>query len=132
VLILAALHITRLVESLRLWDFLFGLYPVWAPAYGVVSGAVWGLVLLPLGLAIWLGSRRVLSALPLIAGLYLAFFWLERLVWSFRAGWAANTGFLALASLGLIVWLWQLFRRPKILEFFGEVHEQSSQDPKAS
>ena len=79
VLMIAGLNLTRFVVALQQLDLLTKLLPI-SPYYIVLSGLVWGISALWLGLGLW-GGRFIAYRIGRAAiVLYLVYFWLDRLL----------------------------------------------------
>ncbi len=128
VLTFAALYLTRVFVTLQEWDFLRAHALPGAAWYLLGTGVLWSALFFPWGVGLWRGAARACrSALPL-GTVYLAAQWSERLYLHWRNAPAYNHPFWAGASL--LAWggLWWVCSRRKTKLFFGELHEQKSQN----
>jgi hypothetical protein len=101
VLCITSWNAIRIYGALVNWDILreFGASPV----YIMVSGVLWAAVGLWLAYATWTGKRRAFGAGLVSAALYLAWYWLDRLV--MQPAPAPNLAFSAIVSAVLLVYV---------------------------
>lgn len=125
VLIMAGVHLVRFIQSLRQWDFLASL-PAVHPLYTALTGLFWFGFLFLLGIGLLRGLRWAPRLTWLAALLYLAYFWLDRLLFvePFGAdGRDPALPFLAGSTILGLVLLYGILRRKSARRFFGEIHE---------
>ena len=72
----AAFYLARLVLGLALPDLPMSV-PAW---YLPLTGAIWGGLALVLGVGLWRGSRRAYRALFWLAPIFVAWYWMDRLL----------------------------------------------------
>jgi hypothetical protein len=99
VLSITSWNVLRVYGALANWEILreFGA----SPAYIMGSGLGWAAAGLWLAYAIWTGQRRTFGVGLAISGLYLAWYWLDRLV--IQPSPAPNVSFSAVFSAVLLV-----------------------------
>ncbi|MGD2156907.1 MAG: hypothetical protein PVG14_19570 [Anaerolineales bacterium] len=123
VLILTTLYWLRLVETLRLWAFL-SRAPISLTLlhriYLAVTGALWGLVGLPLTWGLWRGRTWAPRSLSLIAILYSAYYWLDRLFLAVPKIWRPRWPFAVAATVILLVLTFWTLSRPGARAFFSK------------
>jgi hypothetical protein len=111
VLTIASLHLLRLVEAVRQWEFLAGLTGV-SPIYLVLTGLIWASAGLPLFWGLWRGYARAARFAPGYLLVYALYYWLDRLLVANRAisltNWPVTAG---LTVVGLAYTFWVLRTR---------------------
>jgi hypothetical protein len=128
VLCLSAWGLLRLLAALRWWDVLVQFGARLSPAYLAITGAGWivaGVVLL---WSIWTGKRWAYPAIPIAIFVWLAEYWLERILFQDPR---ANLTFMGTVTIAIAaLTLFITFNR-KTRDFLikSEEHEQSDQDP---
>ena len=122
VLILASMGWLRLAAVVRQWSFLESLSPTPPLVYLAISGLVWGVVGALLVWGLFLGRSWAPRLAQIIAPLYAAFYWLDRLFIADRSAISSRWPFaVGLTALLLISTFWVL-SRPKVQHFY---HKQS-------
>ena len=122
VLMIAGLNLTRFVVALQQLDLLTKLLPI-SPYYIVLSGLVWGISALWLGLGLW-GGRFIAYRLGRAAiVLYLVYFWLDRLLLRPSTNRGTNLPFLAGITLITLIWVFWTFSQRRVKVYFGALHE---------
>jgi hypothetical protein len=127
VFLLAAVYLTRFVQTLLTWKYLETLLP-FSPAYLALTGLFWFLTALLTGWGLWRGWSFLRRATPIVLIVFSAAYWGERL---FLPSYAErNENWLFVAALNLIWLAWTVFilSRPQATKFFEEKHEQYIQD----
>jgi hypothetical protein len=121
VLIITAVNLIRLVEAIRLWDFLAQL-PGVSPIYIAASGLVWTMAGLLLTICLWRGLRITYSLLPPAAVLYILYTWVDSSLvggqlnlLSNRANWPFKAGL----SLLVLVFIFWTLTRSSVKTYFG-------------
>jgi hypothetical protein len=111
VLIIASLHLLRLVEAVRQWEFLTGLTGV-SPVYLVLTGLIWASAGLPLFWGLWRGYARAARFAPGYLLVFALYYWLDRILVANRAlsltNWPVTA---ALTVVGLAYTFWVLRTR---------------------
>jgi hypothetical protein len=126
VLIIAAFNLDRLVQSIRMWDFLARL-PGVSPFYMAASGLCWTLVGMFLTVCLWRGQRCPIirityGLLPLASILFIIYTWLDSSLVDGRLGFAFDSTtwpFRAGLSLLALVFLFWTFSGSKAKAYFG-------------
>jgi hypothetical protein len=116
VLTCAVFYLARLVLSLTLPALPLSV-PAW---YLPLTGAVWGIVALVLGLGLLRGSRRAYRLLFWAVPIFLGWYWADRLLFV-RTDFAQRSlpAALLISAAALVVVLLAL-TRPSVRTFFGE------------
>jgi len=78
VLIIASLHLLRLAEAVRQWEFLSGLTGV-SPLYQALTGLIWAVAGLPLFWGLWRGHARAARFAPGYLLVFALYYWLDRI-----------------------------------------------------
>lgn len=111
VLIIASLHLLRLVEAARQWRFLADL-PGVSPLYLALTGLIWGAAGLPLFWGLWRGHARAFRFTPSYLLVFALYYWLDRVFVANRAVSLANWPVhLALTVFSLAFMFWALRAR---------------------
>ena len=121
VLIIAVVNLDRLIQSIRMWDFLAHL-PGVNPFYMAASGLCWTLTGLLLTVCLWRGMRITYSLLPLAGVLFIIYTWLDSSLVDGRLGLVFdNTTWLFKAGLSLLtlVFLFWTLSGSKAKAYFG-------------
>jgi hypothetical protein len=127
VLTVAGVNLARFAMAVQEWQFLVEWLPI-SPAYLTASGLIWGVLGLLLAWSLWRGWPRAPWAAAAYFLAYSAYFWIDRL---FLPGYPeknANWPFAASFNLFVLAWTAWVLTRAKAKRFFGEQHEQESQD----
>ena len=127
VLCLSAWGALRLSGAVRWWEVLSAFEARLSPLYLSVTGAVWMVIGVVLLWSIWTGKRWTYPAIPISIFLWLAEYWVERVI--FQAT-RANLPFMIFVSFILaVVTLISTFNQ-KTRKFLlkSEEHEQPEQD----
>ncbi|OGO30999.1 MAG: hypothetical protein A2136_02625 [Chloroflexi bacterium RBG_16_54_11] len=77
VLIITAINLTRLILSIRYWDFL-ATWPGVSPLYMVMTGFIWTLAGLPLLWGLWRGKYWAPRLMQAVALTYALYYWLDQ------------------------------------------------------
>jgi hypothetical protein len=128
VLCLSAWGLLRLLGSLRWWDVLDQFRSSLSPQYLAITGAAWMVAGIVLLWSIYARKRWAYLALPLSIFIWLAEYWLERILFQDPR---ANLSFMiavtiAISALTLVI---TYNRRTKDFFLKSEEHEQPDQDP---
>jgi hypothetical protein len=128
VLCLSAWGLLRLLAALRWWDVLVQFGARLSPAYLTITGACWivaGAVLL---WSIWTGKRWAYLAIPIAIFVWLAQYWLERILFQDPR---ANLTFMSAVTIAISALTLLITFNRKTRDFLlrSEEHEQSDQDP---
>lgn len=119
----AGLSLIRLAQAAGQWAF-WAEFKSYLPAYLVFSGLVCGLIGLAVFWGLWCG-RPWAPRITRFAALAFAFYyWLDRLLLAAYPQRSANWPFALGLTLALLAWTWWVFSRPKVKQFFGELHER--------
>jgi hypothetical protein len=118
VLTLAALFWSRVIQSIRLWDYLSDLPAAVHPAYLLVTGLVFGAAALPLVWGLWLGRHWASRSVHIFMGTLVLYYWLDRLLLGVSETARSNWPFALGLTIVLISWIGWLFTRPAIRKFF--------------
>jgi hypothetical protein len=121
VLIIAAVNLDRLVQSIRMWDFLARL-PGVSPFYMAASGLCWTLAGLLLTVYLWRGMRITYGLLPLAGVLFIIYTWLDSSLVDGRLGFVFDNTtwpFKAGLSLFALVFLFWTLSSTKAKAYFG-------------
>jgi hypothetical protein len=120
VLTIAVVHLVRLVNAIRQWDFLVSLLDGLV-IYQALTGLVWTLAGLPLAWGLWRGLRWAPNAVRIILPAYLLYAWIDRmLVASPAIAMQSNSSwpFMAGATLVALILIYWIFTRSKTVAFF--------------
>lgn len=121
VLTIATTHLARFIMALSQWQFLEDILPL-SPAVLAATGLFWTLVMAPLSWQVWRGARRARLTALVVALLYTAYYWFDRL--GLGSGEAlTNWPFAATVNLLVLGWLAWTLTRQKVKAYFGETHE---------
>ena len=111
VLTIASLHLLRLVEAVRQWQFLTGLSGV-SPVYLALTGLIWAFTGLPLFWGLWRGHASAARFAPGYLSVFALYYWLDRIWVANRAVSLANWPVTAaLTVVGLVYAFWVLRAR---------------------
>jgi hypothetical protein len=123
-LIFAGFYLTRVFVVLRHWSFWETQYLPNANAYLLVTGMVWGILFFWLAIGLLSGRRGSARLLKIVTPLYVAYYWLERIVLSrltsSSSSWLFSLG-ITLAGMVLVYWL--LSRAAVKLYLGDDAHE---------
>jgi hypothetical protein len=112
-------YLTRFVLSLRLPDLPLSV-PEW---YLPLTGAVWAAACLAIGIGLWRGSRTAYRLLHWAAPLYLAWYWIDRVVFV-RSDFAQRSLpaalLMTIAAAGVIT---LVLRRRSVRSYFAEASD---------
>jgi thiosulfate reductase cytochrome b subunit len=123
VLTLAVLHFLRLVNTIAKWDYFITL-PLSVPLiFFVLSGLIWGLAALFLGLGLWRGKNWSLRFTHYAAIAFTVYYWVDQLFLSIDPLRKTNFRFLVGANVFLLAIIYWILSRPKAQLFFGEANE---------
>jgi len=120
VITIAGIHLIRLIQTIRNWDFLAEL-PGVPLVFLAISGLLWAAIGFPLGVALWQGDPRALGSVRTITVTYIIYDWSSRILAAFRSGNLAagySWGFSALLTVILLVWVFWILSRPEVKSFF--------------
>ena len=121
-LLMGVFSIIRFQQALSLWDYLQNLLTI-PILYYALTGAVWGMV--------WLFVAGILfraySWSPLVVRFvlvaYVIYYWLDRLLLVDPESQVTNEWFAAVATLGLMIWVFLMFSFPTVKRYFGDHYE---------
>ena len=122
VLILASLNWLQLAGALRGWNFLQGLSSAPPVFYLAISGLIWGLLGAVLIWGLFLGRPWAPRLMKISAPLYVAAYWLDRLLVADRSAIVSRWPFALGLTLFLLGFTFWVFSRPKVRLFYQE-HE---------
>jgi hypothetical protein len=122
VLIFTGLNLLRLILTIQSWIFLAGLLPV-SPWYLALTGLVWTIVGRALIWGLWLRLAWAPNASRLLSGIYMLYYWVDRLFVANRSGLEASWPFTLVVCLVLFLWILWLFTRRKIRNYFGASYD---------
>jgi len=128
VLCLSAWGLLRLIAALRWWNVLVQFGASISPLYLTITGAGWIIAGAVLIWGVWTGKRWAYPAIPISIFVWLAEYWLERIIFQDPR---ANLAFMiAITILVSTVTALIAFNR-STREFLikSEEHEQPDQDP---
>ena len=128
VLFLSAWGLLRLIATLRWWQVLDQYGARLSPLYLAITGAGWAVAGVVLVWSIWTGKRWAYLAIPISIFLWLAEYWLERIL--FQDPRANLIFMISISIIFLAVALFCTFNR-NTRDFLvkSEEHEQPDQDP---
>jgi hypothetical protein len=119
VLIIASLHLLRLVETLQQWQFLSDLMDI-SPLYLALTGLIWASTGLPLFWGLWRGHARAAGFAPVYLLVFALYYWLDRIFIANRAISLINWPFTAVMTVvGLAYMFWALRTRASRKYFRG-------------
>jgi hypothetical protein len=119
VLTITSLHLLRLVEAVRQWQFLTGLSGV-SPVYLAFTGLIWASAGLPLFWGLWRGHARAARFAPGYLLAFALYYWLDRIFIANPATSLANWPVTAaLTIVGLAYMFWALRARASRNYFKG-------------
>jgi hypothetical protein len=123
VLILAMINIARFWATITNWNTLARLDRVPGPYYIGFTGLLWGAVGLALFWLIWNGHPKARITAFIILGLYVLYFWFDRLVFQYNVP-RENTPFTI--GLTILVVFYTIFSLslPANQAFFSRKNEQ--------
>jgi len=111
VLIITSLHLLRLIEAIRQWQFLSDLPDV-SPLYLALTGLIWASTGLLLFWGLWRGHARAARFAPGFLLVFALYYWLDRIVIANRSvsltNWPVTA---ALTIVGLAYTFWALRAR---------------------
>jgi hypothetical protein len=84
VLIIAAVNLIRVWATVRNWETLTNLGVSPGPIYIALTGAFWAITFLILFRLIWTGNPKARISSFIAIGLYIAYYWLDSLVFQSR------------------------------------------------
>lgn len=122
VLIFTGLNLLRLILTIQSWIFLAGLLPV-SPWYLALTGLVWTILGCALIWGLWLRLAWAPNASRLLSGIYMLYYWVDRLFVANRSGLEASWPFTLVVCLVLFLWILWLFTRRKIRNYFGASYD---------
>jgi hypothetical protein len=120
VLIFTGLNLLRLILTIQSWIFLAGLLPV-SPWYLALTGLVWTILGCALIWGLWLRLAWAPNASRLLSGIYMLYYWVDRLFVANRSGLEASWPFTLVVCLMLFLWILWLFTRRKIRNYFSSL-----------
>jgi len=106
VLTIASLHLLRLVEVVRQWQFLTDLNGV-SPVYQALTGLIWASAGLPLFWGLWRGQASAARFTPGYLLVFALYYWLDRIWIANRAISLANwpvTAALTVTGMAYTFW----------------------------
>jgi hypothetical protein len=118
VLIFTGLNLLRLILTIQSWNFLAGLLTV-SPWYLALTGLVWTILGCALIWGLWLRIAWAPNVARLLSGIYVLYYWVDRLFVADRSGLEASWPFTLVICLVLLLWIFWLFTRRKIRNYFG-------------
>jgi hypothetical protein len=118
VLILASLSWLQFAGALRSWTFLRGLSPIPPVFYLAISGLIWGLIGAALVWGLFLGRSWAPRLMKISAPLYVAAYWLDRLLVADRSAIASRWPFAVGLTLFLLSFTFWVLSRPKVQFFY--------------
>ena len=118
VLIFTGLNLLRLVLTIQSWQFLDSLLPI-SPWYLALTGLVWSLLGCALIWGLWRGLAWAPAAARLISGIYVLYYWIDRLFATHRVGLEASWPFTLVFCLLILIWIFWTFTRRKARNYFG-------------
>jgi hypothetical protein len=123
VLIIATTNLIRFWAAIQNWETLVSIGVKPGPGYFALTGLVWGLTGSWLVWVVWQGRPGCKKAIIVFSGLYLLYFWLDRLVFQNHIP-PQNTPFVA--GIGILVVFYTVFTLllPSNQEFFSRKYEQ--------
>jgi hypothetical protein len=123
VLSIASLNLLRLMDAVRLWEFLSKLLPI-SPLYQALTGLIAGGAGLILVWGLWKGRGWAPRFTRLVSLAYLMYYWLDRLLLSNADSRRSNLPFSIGATLVLLALVFWILSRPKAKAFFGDDYER--------
>ena len=128
VLCLSAWGMLRLFAALRWWEVLDQYGARLGPLYLAFTGAVWAIAGVVLVWSVWAGKSWSYLAIPVSIFLWLAEYWLERIIFQDPR---ANLDFMISVSIVLSAVTLIIIFNQNTRDFLvkSEKHEKSDQDP---
>ncbi len=123
VLSIASLNLLRLVDAVRLWDFLSKLLPI-SPLYLALTGLIAGGIGLFLAWGLWKGRGWAPRFTMLASLAYAAYYWLDRLLLSNADSRRSNLPFSVGATLVLLALIFYILSRRRAKAFFGDDYDR--------
>jgi hypothetical protein len=122
VLIFTGLNLLRLILTIQSWNFLAGLLPV-SPWYMALTGLLWTILGCALIWGLWLRLAWAPHATRIVSAIYMLYYWIDRLFVASRSGLEASWPFTLVICLVLYLWIFWLFTRRRIRNYFGASHD---------
>ena len=123
VLTLAVLNLLRMIDGIRLWRFFSEILTV-SPLYLVITGLLWSVTGIVLAYGLWRGSLWAPGLMRWAAAAYVLYYWIDRfLFWSPAVRGSANWPFALIVSSAALLFVFLLFSRARVKDFFGELHD---------
>lgn len=129
VLIITILNLTRLVLSIRHWDFLAS-WPGVSPLYMVLTGLIWSLAGVPLLWGLWTAKKWAPRLMQAVVLTYALYYWLDQVflkdhpvsgaAGSERALLPVNWLFAAAVTLVCLAYTAWTLDRPKVKAYFSQ------------
>lgn len=120
VLIITSLNWLRLVEVIRRWEFLRNLDPAPPVLYLAITGLIWGLLGTSLVWGLFLGRPWSPLLMQLVAIMYSAVYWFDRLLLANSSAIAKRWPFVLGLTITLLAFIFWLFSRQKTKDFFNQ------------
>lgn len=127
VLIFTGLNFLRLVLTIQSWKFLASILPV-SPWYLALTGLVWSLVGCALIWGLWRRRAWAPVATRMISGIYVLYYWIDRLFVSHRTSLEANWPFTLAFCLLILIWIFWVFTWRKVRNYFGVSYDFRFED----
>ena len=102
VLIISCINLLRVIEAIRLWDFLASL-PGVSPLYIALTGLFWVLVGFPLAWGLWRGHQRTPLATHILLLVFALYYWFDRIFIAQTVNASSNWLFAVIVSVVVIL-----------------------------
>ncbi|MEW5828318.1 MAG: hypothetical protein AB1846_05455 [Chloroflexota bacterium] len=124
VLSLSALNLVRFGTAIAQWEVLAEFAPTPGPLYILLTGLAWVAVGLPLFAGLWLGRPLGRRAVLPASLAYLAYYWLDRLLFQVRPP-QSNWPFALAVTIAVLFFVSTVTFHPKSRNFFKrESHDR--------
>jgi hypothetical protein len=127
VLSITIIQLVRLIDALASWDFLANLNGA-PPLYFALTGLIWFVLGAILFWGLWSGNPRAPLAARILTVLFLAYHWVEKIISIRQGNQFENWLFTLGITLLVFIFIFWTLSRLDAKTYFGEMHEQSSQN----
>lgn len=102
VLIISCINLIRLIEAIRMWDFL-AILPGVSPLYIALTGLFWVLVGFPLAWGLWRGHPQAPLATHILVLVYALYYWFDRIFIAQTVNATSNWLFAVIVTVVMIL-----------------------------